>query len=55
MRKVLPRYPVKLRSDILWDIVEDPSIEEKVRCQLREIARHIDGEPLRRCFIRFPR
>lgn len=47
MRKPKPRYPEKLRSDVLWDMVDDWDIHPIIRSQLCEIARHVDGERLR--------
>lgn len=47
MRRIDPRYPSALRSNVLWDMVQDEKVAPSVRAQLREIARHIDGERLR--------
>ena len=47
MAKRAPVITQDLRSDVLWDMVYDRSIEPHVRAQLCEIARYIDGERLR--------
>jgi hypothetical protein len=51
MRKAKPRTPDEVRSQVLWELAEDSRIIPQVRTQLREIARHIDGEQLRWAFF----
>jgi hypothetical protein len=47
MRKLKPRHPDRLRSDVLWSIVDDVTVDPRIRSQMCEIARHLDGERLR--------